>query len=261
VKPSIDGRDIGWFFLDSGADVSCISPDAAKKLAMDEVGSQTTAGVVAVSKLRFMRGKELQLGPVRLENPKFLELSELAEIGKAIGVPIAGICGYDVIGRAVFDIDPTRSTLSILAPGKATLPIGASWTRIQFPSNTPTVSCRFSGGNGVFSIDTGSDSTVDFFSPAVEHYGWLEQPGVERTHTGGAGGSAESHSGKIGFFELGGTTFKTPKVGMQTTKLGAFANPYLTGNVGNGFLAQFRLILDYANERVAFVPIPSKTSS
>jgi hypothetical protein len=263
VRPRVDGQELGWFFLDTGADVMCLDPGYARKLHLPLVGGDATAGIVAVTHMDFCRAGTFQLGPITLKTPVFLEV-DLAAISRALNLPIAGICGYDFISRAVLDIDPSSEVIQVLKPGKvnpvADLPTGIKWTRIGFDSNTPVLECRFAGDRtgvvkrGYFRLDTGSGSTIDFCTPAVEKLQLLARADKTRPMSGGAGGSAESRQGRIDWFDLAGTRFKSPLVGFQLTRVGSFASPYLTGNIGMGLLSKFRLVIDYANERIALLP-------
>jgi len=257
IHPKIDGQDVGWFFLDTGADAMCIEPDVAKKLGLPIIGGDTTSGVVGVTHLDISRATTFQLGPVTLPRPVFLVLG-LGPIAQVFKIPIAGICGYDFLARTALDIDLKANTMRISKPGAAALPPGANWTKIGFDSNTPCLECAFAEDHkGFFSLDTGSDATVDFFSPAVEKFHLLERQDGTKVNTGGAGGIAESRKGKIDWFQLGSTKFEQPTVGFQLTKSGVFASPYRLGNIGMGFLGQFdRLLLDYAHERVALIKTP-----
>lgn len=253
VRPKVNGEEVGWFFLDTGAEVSCIDPSVVKKLNMSVVGSDEVAGVVEVSHLRFCRAMELQLGPVKVPKPVFLEL-DLAPFAQALKLPVVGICGYDFLARAALDMDPQADTIRVMKPGSASLPADARWTRIDFNGNVPCLKCSFAENHeGFFTLDTGSNATVDFFTPAVEKYQLLANRETTTVQTGGAGGSAESRRGKIPWFNLGGNRLENPIVGFQLTKRGAFASPYVTGNVGMGFMGQYRIVLDYANERIAFI--------
>lgn len=260
LHPLVDGKDVGWFILDSGADVLCIDPAVARQLHLRSVGSDTVAGVVGVSHLNYCQGSRLQVGPAAIKRPVFLEL-DMTAFSKALQIQIAGICGYDFIAGTSLDIDSKAGKMQVYKPGKVKLPDGAVWHKLDFDENTPLLECRFPGDHqGFFSLDTGSVSTVDFFSPAVEKYHLMDHVDTTSVQVGGAGGTAESKVGKIDWFEMGGQRLEKPLVGFQLTKIGVFASPYRTGNIGMAFMGQFRCILDYANERIAFLAQNGKVS-
>jgi hypothetical protein len=252
VKPLVDGKDIGWFFLDSGADVMCMDTAEAKEQGFKVVGNDTTAGVVAVVHLDICRTKTFQLGSTSFKNPTFFEL-DLAPFEKSFGIHIAGICGYDFIARNLMQVNPKAATLTLADPRTAQLPTGPTYYPVVFNGETPCIPCAFEGDRkGLFALDTGSSSSVDFFSPAVVNLKLLDGRKSYSNQTGGAGGSSESKQGKLDYFEVGGHRFDSPEVGFQITKEGAFASPYLDGNVGMGFLGNFKIIFDYPDGKMGF---------
>ncbi|HVT12340.1 MAG TPA: retropepsin-like aspartic protease [Fimbriimonadaceae bacterium] len=262
VHPLLDGQDVGWFFLDTGADAMCIAPETEKKLHLRVVGHETTAGVVGFSQTDVCQAESLKLGPVVFTKPIFTVLPVLENLSKAFKLPIAGICGYDFIARSVVEIDPSLPTVKISLPGRAPQVEGVTWTRIGFASETPMARFSFARFGeaekpitGEFAIDTGSGSTVDFFTPAVERWRLEDGQKLQEARTGGSGGTAANKVGQLAWFEIAGQRIADPTVGFQHVHAGVFANPYVAGNVGGGFLSKFKLILDYPNERIGFVPM------
>lgn len=253
VKPLINGKDEGWFFLDTGAEVMVLDPEIAKKNQAKTVGNEAVAGVVGSVTTDFVQGIEFQLGPAVIRKSSYM-LLDMTEFSRALGIKLAGICGYDFISRVALDIDPSKPTIGVYPAGKAPLPKDAAWSQFLFHGNVPSILCKFEGDReGVFSLDTGSGSTVDFFSPTVVKFELLKDRKVTSVRTGGAGGSAESKAGTIDWFTFGPKRFEKPRVVFQIADKGAFASPYADGNIGMGFMGSFQMILDYENYRVAFI--------
>jgi hypothetical protein len=118
------------------------------------------------------------------------------------------------------------------------------------------VRARFEGGrDGYFRLDTGANGTLAFHAPAVRELGLLEGRKVVPGFGGGVGGHAESRDGKLEWFELAGHRFEGPTVSFSLAELGAFADRYTLGNIGQEFLGPFRIVLDYPGDRIAFVPV------
>ena len=267
VHPLINGKDVGWFFLDSGADAMVIDPAIAKRLGMHVITHVDTTGVVAVAQDSICKGKSFQLGFVSFKNPRFIELPELAGISTVLKMPIAGICGYDFLSRATVVLDPTANSMQISIPGQHLRIKGVSWLPIKFSTNIPITHFTFRpydlklrSVRGLFSIDTGSNSAVDFFSPAVKEYQLESDQKLLSRTTGGAGGAAESRVGKVAWFQVAGFKIKEPTVGFQDVSKGVFASPYQVGNVGDGFLGRFKLVFDYSQNRIGFIRLPSYTA-
>ncbi len=250
VRPKIDGKDEGWWFLDTGAEIMVIDPAVARSHKMKVVGKDSVSGVVANITTNFSKGIKFNLGPVTIENSSYMEF-DMKPFSEALGIRLAGICGHDFIGRAVLDIDPKKTTIGVLQPSLNNLPEGSNWTSFLFHGNMPSLICYFEGDKpGLFTLDTGSGSTVDFFSPCVKKFNLLKDRNVENVLTGGAGGSSESKTGVLDWFQFGPKKFEKPKVGFQITTKGGFASPYVEGNIGMGFMEKFRMILDYNASRL-----------
>ncbi|MDR3691112.1 MAG: retropepsin-like aspartic protease [Fimbriimonas sp.] len=253
VQPKVDGKEAGWFFLDTGAEGMCIDPKFAKDLGAVEVGHDVTSGVVATLRMPICRTQSFTLGPVTLNAPTFLEL-DMSPFSKGFGMDIRGICGYNLLARCIDDIDPATSKLSLYEATDPSLPTGAKWEPMMYSGQVPCVKCGFESGQmGLFTLDTGSGSSVDFYSPTVARLHMTEGGPTQKIQTGGAGGSAESLSKKIASFTLGTHRFEGPTVGLQLTKEGVFSVPYLDGNIGMTFMAHYRLIFDYPRNRVCLI--------
>jgi hypothetical protein len=141
--------------------------------------------------------------------------------------------------------DPTHYTLT-----------GASWQDVLVHENTPSVRARFEGDReGLFRIDTGANGTLSFHSPAVRELGLLDGRTVTSASSGGVGGATETKVGRLEWFELAGHRFEKSMVQFSLAEHGAFADRYTTGNIGQEFLAPFRMVLDYPDGHIAFVPL------
>ncbi len=256
VHPLLDGKDEGWFFLDTGAEVMVLDTEVAKAHNLPIVGHESVAGVVGNVQSDFYQGMEFKLGPATLKKPVYMSLA-MGEFSKALGIKLAGICGYDFISRLTIDIDPSKTTLGLHPSGTLSIPASAAWTPFLFHGSVPAVICEYEGKrSGIFSLDTGSSSTVDFYAPTVTQNNLLKDRKVTSSYTGGAGGSTESKAGKIEYFMLGSNRFDNPPAVFQITSKGEFASPYQSGNIGMGFMGEFRIVWDYANSRVAFIKNP-----
>lgn len=253
VRPKIDGVEGGWFFLDTGAEAMCIDTQFAKQLGAKELGHQETAGVVGSDLLGIVQTKTFSVGPFSYKDPIFLTL-DLSPFSKAIGLPLAGIVGYDALARGQFEIDPKAKTVSILPIGAVVPGEAKDWFSFNLKGRVPAMTCRFDGKReGRFQLDTGSGATVDFYSPTVERLKLKEGRKLKGSMTGGVGGVMESALGTIPNFDFAGHRFENPEVGFQSTQKGEFSNPFMDGNIGQGFMDKFRLVLDYPKSRILFV--------
>ncbi|MFO0982295.1 MAG: retroviral-like aspartic protease family protein [Planctomycetota bacterium] len=256
VHPRVNGRELGPFILDTGAGVTVIDRGAADALALPKFGKTSIGGAGAeIASAPLREAQELALGPVTLGSPVFTEM-DLEPFAHALGAPVAGICGYDLLCRAVIGIDLATPAVEIHDPSAFVLAHG-QWQELIVHGRHPHVRCRFEGDReGLFRLDTGAAPvSLIFHADAVERLGLLD--GRASTPVAGmlgAGGALKADAGTLDWFELGGKRFPPMRVLFSRDQSGALVDRYVTGNVGGGYLGAFIVVFDYPHDRVAFVP-------
>jgi hypothetical protein len=179
-----------------------------------------------------------------------MDLDFLTEV---FGVNVAGICGYDILGRAVVEIDPTTDTLSIHDPDRYKLTDGR-WQEVFLDNHLPAVRCKFEGDiEGLFRLDTGAGASIIFHSPAVEKRNLLTGRETTDFTSHEAGGAHSAKVGKIEWFELAAHRFQSVDAGFMQADTGPFSTPYTTGTIGMGILGSFKMVFDYPHKRIAFI--------
>jgi hypothetical protein len=146
-----------------------------------------------------------------------------------------------------------------MAPGDFELE-GAEWQDLLLYGNHPCVTCSFerqpgADESGIFKLDTGAGlDTVTFHGPAVRRLKLLDDRKTTPTQVGGVGGASTAEAGTIGFFQLASHRFERPRVQFSTAYDGALSDEYTLGNIGGRFMEPFRIVFDYAKNRIAFLP-------
>lgn len=178
---------------------------------------------------------------------------DLGLIGLALGVKCAGIVGWDLFCRSVVELDVAARSVSVHARN-AFPATELRWQPLRFSDNHPIVECRFEGDRqGLFRLDTGAATSVTFHSPAVKAMKLLDGRETKPQMLGGVGGGTPIEQGPLEWFEIGGKRFEKPTVTFAKGDVGPLADKYTVGNVGQVFLRPFRIVLDYAGARIAFV--------
>lgn len=246
VHPKLDGQDVGWFVLDTGASHSGITAEAADRLRMPAFGACTIEGWKGTEVSRFRQGKAFELGPIRISGTKYLELPA-SMIGECSTVPIAGICGYDLLSRSVVEIDVKGQSLRIFSPQTYQLTQG-EWQPLRLPHQIPAVEAILPGERKeFFLIDSGA-------APNVILNAWLARVlGVELS------GPQMGHPGGFQQVDFPGLTLGGRHLDLKyavVSRLGSRVvdDPSLGGTLGRRLLHEFTVVLDYRHERVAFVP-------
>ena len=254
VHPKINGKDVGWFILDSGSEVMVIDPKVADKLHLTKIGKQPLTGVGGTIQAAFRTGGEVTLGPLTIHNVIFTEF-DLGQLGNAFKINLGGIVGYDVFRRSIVAVDVKTPAVSIYQPDKYHLPKGAYWTEMLFDGGNPVVQASCEGNRMAwYRLDTGDPSSVTFHAPYVNREHLLDSRTLGDAATGGVGGQARARTGQIGWFQLGGHRFENENATFSLADKGAFANRYLAGNIGQALMMPFVTTFDFGADRVAFVP-------
>lgn len=254
VRARVNGEDLGLFLFDTGAGFSGISVEAADKLGLSAFGSSSMTGLGGeVTTTRMRRAETLQIGPLTIENLVFSEIP-VARKERMVGEKVAGVLGWDVMRRAVVDLEP-RGKLRLYEPTTYELADG-QWHPMNLHYKVPYISGRFAEDReGLFMLDCGAAGmTVMFFHHAAKALGFLEENTTPTSTGHGAGGSFERRLDHLDWFELAGEHVDDLTIIVSTAADGE-ADPYSLGLIGGGLLRLYRLVFDYPNKRVAILPL------
>lgn len=253
VHPLVDGKDAGWFILDSCAEVMMIDTKTADSLGLEKVGASAITGIGGTILEPYRRAKEFQWGPARVDNIVFSEL-DAGFLTQAFGLPVAGIVGGDVFKRFVVEIDVEKPRVALYNSSTYKLNNGA-WQPITFFGGNPAVQGTFEGNRqGYFELDTGADAGIMVNTPFVK--GWHLLDGQKLTDSGnsGFGGGASAYAGEVDWLTYGGHRFTKVTASFSMADYGALANPDVIGVLGESMMTPFNMVFDFGHYRIALVP-------
>jgi len=253
VHPLVDGKDLGWFILDSGAEVMCIDKATADDAKLPSIGREPVTGVGGnvVSSLRPIG--EFELGPAMMKNVLFVDL-DLSQLSGFFRVKIAGIVGADFFRRTIIAVDLKAPSVEISKRDGYSLSSG-NWLPVRFSTGNPALEATIDGApKAWYRFDLGANGFLTLHAPFVTKWKLLDGRETQPSMSGGAGGFVTARSGKLKWFELGGHRFNDVRVDFSTAKQGAFAEPYLAGNIGQDAMLPFRVVFDFSGYRIALVP-------
>jgi hypothetical protein len=190
---------------------------------------------------------ELAVGPLTLSTPRFLEI-DLASFGKGVGVPLAGVLGYDLFARAAITLDAERG-VGIAAEAEE---IG-DWLPLRFEDGVPVVPVRFPGGKGLVVLDTGSSAGLTVYAGAADDV-VLRKGG--RVALRGVTGAVGALSGVLAWLELGPHRLEEVAAIAARPGAGATGDPtrgHVLGNLGMGVVGAFAITVDYPRRRMRLV--------
>lgn len=252
VRPLIDGKDIGWFHFDTGADNMMIDNKLADELKMPIIGeTEAVAADGNVRKVTIRKGKTFRLGRITIKDPIYIA-DDLTKMSAPPGEKRAGFCGYPLLARAVFEVERGGEGIALYDPSTYHLSKG-KWQNLALINYKPTVTARLEGNReGLFMLDTGVSNSVDINSEFSKEQKLLEGRKTAEEAASSSGGEFKKLLGSLEWFELAGYKFKNPKVSFRIAGVGYEAQD-VAGVVGREFMKPFKIVFNYPERQVAFI--------
>jgi predicted aspartyl protease len=111
LETMVNGKGPYRFVLDTGAGLTMISPELAKKLEVKRDETQKAVGAGGSLEVHFGKVQSLAVGGTQLEGLT-VGIMELTPISKAIETDIDGIVGYNFLKKFRVSIDYPRQTVT-----------------------------------------------------------------------------------------------------------------------------------------------------
>ena len=250
---SINGKGPYRFAFDTGATL-IVDTALAKTLGLGAAGSIQGMGVgSATEEFNFATIDSLGIGAAKIGHLNTGIAPVRAGFSIAGGKPIDGLIGFETIARFITTFDYGKRQLTLSMPGTPP-PSGGKTVSFTFHGTDPMLPCSIGGVAGNCTVDTGSRSALDLYGPFAKAHPALV---TGQTAVGiggyGIGGPAMGTVGRTSL-EVGGYTLPRIIAGVSSQEKGAFADPFLAGNIGGGVWRRFALTLDYPNRRMTLVP-------
>jgi predicted aspartyl protease len=260
VQATVNGHGPFWMLLDTGADPSIVELGTAKNIGLKIAarGQQGSGGGTGDNLAYETSLPLVQIGGLTASNVDALAM-ELSKLSSALGRPISGVLGYSLLKTRIVQIDyPNRRVrFYTRAPSCA----GAA------PSHSPrctTLSFRYrddilasgvtvDGKPVTTNVDTGSNSNFQLTPAAVDKLGLSED--VVRAHASssvGFNGDLRNREGTVRNVKVGTISVNDPTVVFFGKGMGMDKEPWDL-RIGNGFLKNFVVTLDYLHGRITLV--------
>jgi hypothetical protein len=255
----VNGKPTPWFLFDTGnGALTVMTPAAADRLDLPVFGGTTLHGA-GKARSRFRQTAAFTLGPATVDEMVIGEMPpEFADaLTKRSGVEVGGIVGWDILSRAVVEVDYRGGTISVHDPTTYRLPEGVAWEAIHFNARLPCVKGKFEGKHeGLFLFDTGHEGGVTLNAPAVRRLDLLAGRETTPRPVYGVGGTVTVRRGAATELQVLGRTVKPIEAWFATGTEGLHGDPYTLGTFGLSVLGPGVVVFDYPNCRIAFVPKP-----
>jgi len=188
VPVRLNGAEVGWFVVDTGANMTVVDSSVVSKAKLRHVGRIS----VNLRPGRLMEARELSVGSVRVEGALLYEC-DLSFIRNETGIPCTGIIGADILGAQPVTLDYRADTVTFHSPAAFAPPSGEAARQLELPwvhqTGNPIISGSIDGVPVPLLVDTGSYLGLYVFSPFASLYSRVFEygssfpsSGVQYTH-------------------------------------------------------------------------------
>ena len=263
VRPLLNGKDVGWFILDSGASGWTIDSRAAASAGLEQIGRVTIGGPRVGQAAAVYTCATVTLGPLVLDGLELTGL-DMHNTAWSFGREVVGIAGREAFASVAIELDGRSKQIRMMS--EASEIAEAAWHDIELRNNLPCVRCRYAkDAEGLFMLDTGCNVAVHVFGRAVTEHDLLADPSrIRGSRTQTNFGSSEKVSlGSLDHFAVGAeelgplheVTFAQPG---DALPLWSSIMHEADGLIGLALAERFVIVLDLPHSRVAFVPLTQR---
>ena len=254
LSVNVNGKGPFNMMLDTGTDPSGIDLTTARNLGLklEPVGKPASGGGTDVNMPYYTRLPLVEVGGITVKNLETLAL-DLSKMSDRLGKPLHGVLGHSFLNGRVVQIDYPNRVLRLYSKYPS-LKTGNTSNRTVLPfryNDNVMIDVFVNGKKLVANLDTGSNGTFNLTPAAVAYLGLEEEVSRARVITDvGFNGVSENREGKLSNVTIGGILVEAPGVVFFGKGTGRDKKPWGL-NIGNAFLKDFVLTLDYGRKLLA----------
>ena len=248
----IDGKGPFMMLLDTGTDPSAIDLATADAIGIKHSskgvaasGGGTGKNVAFQCKLRNVELGGLHAGTI---DGGAIDLSQISD---ELGKHIDGIIGYSLFKGRIVQFDYPHSVVRFFDAAPLH---GADATTVSFRYSGDVLldDVRVNGQKVVGNLDTGSGGSVQLSPRGIDALGLTDAAAKGTVHTStGYNGSYENREGKLARLKIGNISADDLDVTYFPAGTGHDKVPWDI-NIGNGFLKDYVVTVDYRAKTVTF---------
>ncbi|MGH7730770.1 MAG: aspartyl protease family protein [Candidatus Eiseniibacteriota bacterium] len=263
IKASINGLPPADFLLDTGASGTTIDRTYAEENEIATEGLFDVQGMGGGDAGSFARARSLRItGPdgdgVQLTDLKVnvVDLGERHE--EVLWRRMAGLIGYDVLGRFAVEIDYDRQVVTLRDPKAFVYHGTGAALDMKLMSGIPIVRIDFDRGcGGDFLVDVGNSFGAIVHGSLVRRcrvFTNVADRKQVKIHGGGIGGGFQSWLCRLDTLHVGPFVICDPILALALGTRGMVGSEDYGGNIGNGVLERFKCTFDYLNRKLYLEP-------
>jgi hypothetical protein len=258
VTMSLNGHKDMNFLIDTGFGATMLDASTATAAHVKVVSLQTPKiQALSGSSTPSQAAPHAEITGYGLKLLNNALVGDLQELQKKLGIPLAGIIGFDTLGQIPLVVDYSAKTITMFPqhpPKSIEVPIEPS---IPGDLEGPIVyfSLELPDGRRVKAnliVDTGSTDGLTLHVPFVKKYGLhSEAQTVSRT---GYGGTYNAMPGLIPALLLGDQRVEDLQALYDVNSVGIAGSERIDGEIGYKILSRFRIFVDASHHVIVFEP-------
>ena len=257
VDVEIDGHGPYRFALDSGSS-NAIDSGLARELGLPVAGAfhGRGAGERPVD-VGLTRVASLGVGDLTLRD----QLLRVVPLDFDLGgtkPAYRGLIGFELFDRLIVRLDHELKQLTLSEPAGWRYGGDGKLVPFRFHGRVPVTDGVIDLVPGRFTLDTGQGNSLTLYRPFLESAGIVNKypPKFTTVVAVGVGGTITAGVARGHLLKLGPVDVTGPVVYLSQQRAGAFADPNLAGNVGEGVFERFNVTFDYGRRQAFFERTP-----
>lgn len=197
---------------------------------------------------------DIQIGPLRLDQTD-AAVMDFGPLSRHTGRRVQFLLGDEVFKSLVVDIDFPHHRICFSKTSEPAIPANAVEVPLKMIDGLPLIPISIEGGAPV-EVEMGIGNTGDalIYQGYYERQRLLESRRLSKRLAAGSGGITPEPIGLLQRLELAGFTFRDVPAAFISDALAGTKSDSVSGDLGLPVLSRFRLIVDYAKERLWMIP-------
>lgn len=257
LQVKVNGKGPFNMMLDTGTDPAAVDLATARELGLklQPLGKPATGGGTDVNLTYYTKLPLVEVGGLTVKNLDTLAI-DLSKISERLGKPLHGVLGHSLLNGRIVQIDYPNRVVRVYSKSPSVRAANQSNTAkrtvlaFRYDDNVLVDEVFVNGKKIVGNLDTGSSASFNLTPAAVSYLGLQEEFDRARIITDvGYNGVSENREGKISNVTIGGISVDAPSVVFFAKGTGRDKKPWGI-NIGNVFLKDFVVTIDYRNKLV-----------
>jgi len=250
VRSRINGRDAGYFLLDTGSSRSALTYGLEGAFDLPQGRPGVAHGVGGTQSFTAKQADDLAIGDLSLGAAE-LAVVRLQRLTQRVS-PFSGIIGFGTIASIPFTVDYQASTLTAHQPAGFNPGPDSTPYPLKVHHNVPLIRVKLGDNHAVWLlIDTGSDSHITLpWQYAQKWPDILATGATGRGFTTGIGGTISNAQTWLSSIQLLGQRLRNTPVTFERSGDPASDRPSALGRIGHRILKHFKLTFDAPHSRV-----------